>query len=103
MEWSAALWRAPGKLMKQIWAGLWDNLSFCFQEIHDLDLTHALNFPRVLTPQDLIPPNLLRKWQMPSDNFISSLETFTNRSHPCLKRISHGGMKGSRRSKNIRG
>ena len=43
MEWSAALWRAPGKLMGQSWAGLGDNLYFFFQEIHDLDLTHALS------------------------------------------------------------
>jgi hypothetical protein len=43
MEWSGALWRAPGKLMGQNWAGLGDNLYFFFQEIHDLDLTHALS------------------------------------------------------------
>ena len=35
--------------------------------------------------------------------FISSFKTFTNRSHLCLKRTSHEGMKAGRRGENPRG
>jgi len=33
--------------------------------------------------------------------FVSSLKTFTNRSHPCLKRTSHEGIKDGGATKTL--
>jgi hypothetical protein len=49
-------------------------LSSVFKKYIVLNVPHALNFPRVLTPQDLIPPNLLPKRQMPSDKLYFKLK-----------------------------